>query len=83
MSGGTINEVIMAASAAISITAFAFTKEIVFFILPQIRCRQNRHLKYYFFQVDGEKRTSIGKSSSLPAIISKVKTSFEGIEKNA
>ena len=37
----------------------------------------------YFFQVVGEKRISIGNSSSLPANISNIKISFDGTEKNA
>ena len=36
---------------------------------------------YYFFQVFGENRTSIGKTSNLPASISKISTSFVGAEK--
>ena len=36
----------------------------------------------YFFHVIGERRRSIGKSSSLPASISKIRTDLESGEKN-
>ena len=37
----------------------------------------------YFFQVEGAKSTSMGKSSSLPASILNISTSFEKGEKKA
>ena len=40
-------------------------------------------LSYLFLQVEGVNSRSIGKSSSLPASISNISTSFVGTEKNA